>query len=90
MSETTKQVNDGGPAFPHIIKSWANDNISQPHAGMNLRDYFAAKAMVAILTSPMRDTLLKMANGLDMTLEEAVSIRAYEIADAMLLARESK
>ena len=48
--------------------------------GMTLRDYFAAKAIQAILTSPSwmenkPSTLAKM---------------SYEIADAMLRAREEK
>ena len=49
--------------------------------GMTLRDYFAAKAMVALLND--KDTWT-MYNGGDIT----VSILAYQMADAMLKARE--
>ena len=62
------------PAFPNESNAgniW-NDK------GMTLRDYFAAKAIQAILTSPSwmenkPSTLAKM---------------SYEFADAMLVARE--
>jgi len=62
------------PAFP-VPFEWNNELIQ--YVGMTLRDYFAAKAMQAILTSPSwmenkPSTLAKM---------------SYEIADAMLKAR---
>lgn len=44
------KVNDGGPAFP--VNGPNGD-----HPGMTLRDYFAAKAMQAML-SCYKDTLL--------------------------------
>ena len=55
----------------------------QPHPdpfshGMTLRDYFAAKAMQGFLTGDY-----------DLYAHEVVQ-RAYEIADAMLTAREKK
>jgi hypothetical protein len=43
---------------------------------MKLRDYFAAKAMQAIVTDTGGDNY-----------DEQVATRAYEIADAMLAAR---
>lgn len=57
--------NDGGPAFPG---GWY-----QP--GMSLRDYFAAKAMAAILTH--RDAFEDSG-------ESEVARMAYNQADAML------
>ena len=49
---------------------------------MDLRDYFAAKAMSALITGP--DV---MANHYDDCTNEYVAQRAYIIADAMLEAR---
>ncbi len=50
-----------------------------PMGGMDLRDYFAAKAMQGIITNPSRpDTF-------DITL---ASKQSYQIADAMMKARE--
>ena len=48
------------------------------HSGMDLRDYFAAKAMQSFCwhTSPVP--------------MESIAIRAYEMADAMMKAREDK
>ena len=66
--------NTGGPAFPTI-------NYSAVYSeGMSLRDYFAAKAMQSFLTRETRfsDNLLMYAGA------------AYDVADAMLEAREQK
>lgn len=72
------QRNDGGPAFP-------TEPNTQPgfyaHHGMSLRDYFAAKAMPEVWRDIPED-----ANRL-----QALSYlgrRSYEMADAMLAARE--
>jgi hypothetical protein len=62
----------GGPAFP----------ISDPglpeYDGMTLRDYFAAKAMAADITSGIHEDDFDWA-----------AARAYKAADAMLKAREA-
>ena len=66
-------TNTGGPAFPIVI------DIGQGvewHKGMTLRDYFAAKAMQALLTRR------PLSGG-------EVARDAYIIADAMLKAREA-
>lgn len=55
--------------------------------GMSLRDYFAAKAMQAELSTQCRDGNNNYI--LDTTTDfEWLAERAYEIADAMLKARE--
>ncbi len=46
-------------------------------AGMTLRDYFAAKAMQALCHDPRLNT-------------QAIVLQAYELADAMMKARESE
>ena len=66
-------ANNGGFAFP--VAYPAIDR------GMTLRDYFAAKAMVVLLSSPE----WRIQNGPQSTCKSA-----YSIADAMLAAREAK
>ncbi len=58
---------DGGPAFPR--PGWPNET------GMTLRDYFAAKAMQALIPSGQNVDSMKYAES------------AYALADAMLKAR---
>jgi hypothetical protein len=52
--------------------------------GMDLRDYFAAQAMVGILT------MLKGGNEGIITVQESSSRYAYEWADAMMEARNER
>ena len=73
-------MNTGGPAFPIP---------SEECAGMTLRDYFAAKAMQALINSD--EWRENMSNG-DATMgydpSEFTAIAAYELADAMLEVKE--
>ena len=73
-------TNTGGPAFP--TGTGGNTPYSN---GMTLRDYFAAKAMQALITGPdvVDDHYEDDTN-------EYVAVRSYFIADAMLKAREQK
>lgn len=65
-------TNTGGPAFP-VIFEWGNgDWVNEP--GMTLRDYFAAKVLQGLL--------------IDDTNIHGSAKFAYEVADAMLNARE--
>ena len=66
--------NDGGPAFPH---HFTQDSVGDCK-GMSLRDYFAAKAMQAMISAEYAEQLDPL----------AWSMEAYEVADAMLAARE--
>lgn len=72
-------INDGGPAFPH----WQDNHYTDKHpkGGMSLRDYFAAKAMAALVTAehPMVNSFAA---------ETLVANASYKFADAMLRARE--
>ena len=63
----------GGPAFP-------TSNGGSPDDGMTLRDYFAAKAMLGILTN----------NNLEDCDDFVVANCAYQMADFMLKARKAK
>lgn len=61
------------PAFPQYIIS---NNGAYVDGGMTLRDYFAAKAMQALIDN---DGLFS-----------EIPAQAYALADAMLAARENK
>ena len=64
-------------AFPIMPPAEHGRSVSgypYPDVGMTLRDYFAAKAMQALISS---------SNGRD----SWIAIRSYEISDAMLKAR---
>lgn len=68
--------NDGGYAFPMEetdATAWRDCN-----QGMTLRDYFAAKAMQARLSNPQW-----------IASDERTALDAYQVADAMLRAREA-
>ncbi len=70
---TTDCVETGGPAFP------VQDMSKWQVPGMTLRDYFAAKAMHAILSTD--------ATWHGNTCKTAAEV-SYEVADAMLEARK--
>ena len=72
--------NDGGSAFPctppfYEASGLRHPDWPYPEAGMNLRDYFAAKAMQGgVANQPNGDAL-------------AMARYAYALADAMLIVR---
>lgn len=75
----------GGAAFPI-------DTANVTFFGMTVRDYFAAKAMHAeISTAGMEPeaamALSEAADEAGQTIEQRIAINAYRIADAMLQAR---
>ncbi len=70
------KTDDGGTAFPLVVRH-ERDEYS---AGMSLRDYFAAKAMQAIVTA--------YHDARDVKAGTVVSTMAYAIADAMLAERK--
>mgnify|MGYP000388861416 FL=1 len=72
-------------AFPSTFKSL--DGKEQIHAwGMTLRDYFAAKSMQAYLADKELIDLFVYMNA---DVKEQVALAAYQMADAMLKARET-
>jgi hypothetical protein len=79
-------TNTGGPAFPtpkfDLNEAGQLTSFSVDTDGMTLRDYFAAKAMQGLVE---RNT------NLDLTPHEAcvTSVFAYQMADAMLEARDA-
>jgi hypothetical protein len=69
-------TNTGGPAFPKTPFI----EIGTPQNGMTLRDYFAAKAIQGICASgPTHEWT-----------NSRLAAEAYDLADAMLKAREAK
>ena len=69
MSESDKT---GGPAFPYV-----SEHGTMGSNGMTLRDYFAAKAMQALVGEIYVDTS-----------HTNMAKEAYLIADAMLVGRD--
>jgi hypothetical protein len=77
-----EKINTGGAAFPVMDQVAPNgEHIQWGELGMTLRDYFAAKAMAALIARVPYDER----HGIH---AEAMSFAAYNFADAMLKARE--
>jgi hypothetical protein len=78
--------NDGGPAFPLEYSTFQyhqnsnTERIFHHQTGLSLRDYFAAKAMQGIAS----DSTFNPVDDYEIT----ISKLSYQIADAMLEARE--
>lgn len=75
-------INTGGPAFPTLPEHGFNNG----EPGITARDYFAAKALQSVLDGSWPDLQLSPKSGL--TPIENSAVFAYEIADAMLAARQ--
>jgi len=72
------EKDDGGPAFPHQPMDSTGFPEHEAFHGMSLRDWFAGQALVGVLASRDPDRA-------PWAMMDATS--AYELADAMLLAR---
>ena len=68
-------------AFPSSNEVKVGNCISSGHRGMTLLDYFAAKAMQSFLD--------EVGSGSDQRFYKDIAIASYEVADAMLKAREA-
>lgn len=83
---------DGGPAFP--VETYVDGQGIQTSpasawdTGMSLRDYFAAKAMAAIISGSAFPQISTLAAKADVDAGEFLATAAYEYADAMLKARK--
>ena len=84
----SEKIETGGPAFPTNYRHRAND------PGMDLRDYFAAKAMQGVVSSIATEDdyrrLSGHASASGLTVSEWIARDAFKQADAMLKAREVK
>lgn len=74
-------TNTGGPAFPVLIDR-RHDPDFDYEIGMTMRDYFAAKTMQSLASDNYLDRS-KPHN------QKNIAELAYQMADAMLKARES-
>lgn len=92
---TTAGISGYGLTIPHTLPS--GDIVWEGREqGMTMRDYFAAKAMAALLTTEFIQTAVNNAL-LEAGLEAAaagivadLSSQSYDLADAMLAERERK
>lgn len=71
------EINTGGPAFPVV----ADNGMGHVSSGVTVRDYFAAKAMQALIASNDEGAGDRI---------DDIPGYAYQIADAMLEAREQQ
>ena len=69
------------PAFPHI-----DSGCGRFDSGMSIRDYFAAKAMQGFI---MDEAILNTSDTSKAWLK-SIADASYEMADAMIKAKESK
>lgn len=82
--------NDGGSAFPvtqqrEELQEGGYRTVTEQHAGMSLRDYFAAQALPALIDV---ESTADLGAGRCMFDHAVVAREAYELADALLEARE--
>jgi len=71
-------------AFPTAVDNGHSGN----QDGMDLRDYFAAKVMQAMLASPELMVVVTASEVLGDTYSERCANMSYKYADAMMEARE--
>lgn len=84
MSQDTKQIDDGGPAFPGQVPTGYDPRSGNFVEGMSLRDWFAGKALEGELASQSSE-VGEWPNKAALSLAS----RCYAIADAMLAARKA-
>ncbi|CAJ2724367.1 gp38 [Burkholderia pseudomallei] len=84
----TSTTYDGGPAFP-TSEMFVDSLPIEAQPGMSLRDYFAIKALVGLMTMPDEWRGFVRNDGAGTTWKAELSKAAYDLADAMLHARES-
>lgn len=82
-----ENIETGGPAFPVQYSNEADGPTVMPHVGMTLRDYFAARAMTACYAEYCAHANVQ---GYEEDWKMGVALDSYEMADAMLKAREVK
>ncbi len=80
-------IETGGPAFPTSRINMAGEVVPDEE-GMSLRDYFAAKAMQAMISKHGRED--DNPGFFDYATDDSIAKCAYIYADAMLEARKEK
>lgn len=78
----------GGPAFPNTHQEDRDHNVIQwTESGMTLRDYFAATTLGGFCaSSEVLESFVRTGKGDPLS---SMAQRAYEMADAMLKARQA-
>lgn len=76
-------TNTGGPAFP--LHNHGVQTLGMHISGMTLRDYFAAKAMTAVIADWLNSGDIFQ----DADIAEVIARDCYIVSDAMLKAREA-
>ena len=84
-------IKDGGSAFPQPATKWKDvggkECVMVGEPGMSLRDYFAGQALAGMQASreypPYRSQM-------DDTEKRSFARHSYNLADAMIAAREAK
>ena len=78
---------DNPPAFPNSGATIPSSLDYQDFQGMTLRDYFAAKALQAMLSSPEFLVVVTADQAIGNNAKERVSNVSFAYADAMMKAR---
>lgn len=80
----TREIEDGGPAFPNTWDETNEYGVIFPFVerGMSLRDYFAGQALAGTLAGAKTFGPFKDADD--------IALRSYRMADAMLAARATR
>ncbi len=82
------EPNTGGPAFP--VDTYLRSAFMEA-TGMTLRDYFAAQTLAGLITAPPQTAHRYVIDGTKSASPAPIIAElAYELADAMLVARSSK
>jgi hypothetical protein len=90
------EIKDGGPAFPASRMEQGSSPeagaiggyFEVQYSGMTLRDYFAAKALVALASSEVwLKGMDKAAAQAGIEFKDSLAFSSYRMADAMLRAR---
>ena len=80
-------MNKDIPAFP--LHNHGTQTLGMHFTGMTLRDYFAAKALQAMLSSPEFLVVVTADQAIGNNAKERVSNVSFAYADAMMKAREA-
>ncbi len=80
-------MSNGGSAFPRPASGRGGDDYDAGADGMPLRDYFAAQALVGIVSRMGSETYRRYVSG---EADGREMDAAYRFADAMLRARKAK
>ena len=83
-------INDGGPEFPHFKITEKGHIELCPQEGMTLRDYFAGQALYGLLSGDEYRLVKQEADKRGLKRSTVLAPFSYDIADAMLAARERK